>query len=294
MSQQPRKLYYGRISTTDGQSSASQHEDAKAHGVGPKDVFIDEGVSGYHVAQLDRPQWAKVEHDLRHGGTLIVRWLDRISRNYDELHTTMQRLMKAGVRVECTLNGMVFDGAATDAIAKATRDAVLAFMAAQGEADYLNRREMQARGIALAKERGGYIGREREHSYEDIRNWRAEHKASISQTAEHFGIGAATVKRAMVGGAIVRHEDMFLDFIQKHGVGKNDHVASSPKSYVSYLRAVARLLGQDITPALLCAVADVDRIASQLEGQREAKTISNYKSAMNQYAEMVKEYGLSA
>lgn len=204
--QQPRKLYYGRISTTDGQSSASQHEDAKAHGVGPKDVFIDEGVSGYHVAPLDRPEWAKVELVLRHGGTLIVRWLDRISRNYDELHTTMQRLMQAGVRVECTLNGMVFDGAATDAIAKATRDAVLAFMAAQGEADYLNRREMQARGIAAAKDgiradgTKKYKGRERAVDYEAVRAWRAEHGASIVQTAAQFGIGPATVKRATAAG----------------------------------------------------------------------------------------------
>lgn len=200
MNQQPRKLYYGRISTTDGQTSASQYEDAKAHGVDSEDVFIDEGVSGYHVAPLDRPQWASAEKDLRKGGTLIVRWLDRISRNYDELHKTMRRLMDKGVRVECTLNGMVFDGSATDPIAKATRDAVLAFMAAQGEADYLNRREMQARGIAIAKDRGAYKGRVRSVDYDAIRAWRAEHKASIATTAEHFGIGTATVKRAVAEG----------------------------------------------------------------------------------------------
>ncbi|KWN18499.1 MULTISPECIES: recombinase family protein [Burkholderia] len=194
-----RTLYYGRISTTDGQSSASQHADAAAHGVEPDDVFIDEGVSGYHVAPLDREQWAIVERDLRKGGVLYVRWLDRISRRYDELHETMQRLMKAKVRVICTLNNMVFDGGATDAISKATRDAVLAFMAAQGEADYLNRREMQARGIAIAKTDGSYanVGRRRKADYSEVRAWRAEHGASISQTAEHFGISTAAVKRAI-------------------------------------------------------------------------------------------------
>lgn len=191
-----RKLYYGRISTTDGQSTASQVEDAKSNGVSEKDTFIDEGVSGYHVAPLDRPQWAKVEHDLRHGGVLVVRWLDRISRRYDELHATMRRLMDLGVRVECTLNGMAFDGCATDAIQKASRDAVLAFMAAQGEADYLNRAEMQRRGIAIAKAEGKYTGRQRTHDYTAIKAWRAEQGASISKTAEHFGVGTATVKRA--------------------------------------------------------------------------------------------------
>lgn len=191
-----RKLYYGRISTTDGQSAASQYDDARAHGVKEKDVFIDEGVSGYHVAPDEREQWRKVEHDLRHGGVLIVRWLDRISRRYDELHRTMRRLMDMGVRVECTLNGMAFDGGATDPIEKATRDAVLAFMAAQGEADYLNRAEMQRRGVAIAKAEGKYTGRKRASDYAEIKAWRVENGATIAQTAEHFDIGTATVKRA--------------------------------------------------------------------------------------------------
>ncbi len=197
MSHSTRRLYYGRISTTDGQSSVSQHADAAAHGVAADDVFIDEGVSGYHVAPAERPEWQHVERDLRKGGVLVVRWLDRISRRYDELHATMRRLMDKGVRVECTLNGMVFDGAATDAIAKATRDAVLAFMAAQGEADYLNRREMQRRGIDEAKRASPakYKGRARAADAETVVAWRAEHGASIAATAEHFGIGAATVKR---------------------------------------------------------------------------------------------------
>jgi DNA invertase Pin-like site-specific DNA recombinase len=127
---------------------------------------------------------------------LVVRWLDSISRRYDELHATMQRLMKMGVRVECTLNGMAFDGTETDEMKLATRDAVLAFMAAQGQADYKNRAEMQRRGIAIAKAEGKYIGRQRAHDYAAIKAWRAEHGASISQTAEHFGVGTATVKRA--------------------------------------------------------------------------------------------------
>lgn len=191
-----RRIYYGRVSTTDGQTIASQIEDAKQQGIAEKDVFIDDGVSGYHVAPQDRKAWQEVERDLRHGGVLIVRWLDRISRRYDELHDTMQRLLRAGVRVECTLNGMSFDGATGDPIEKATRDAVLAFMAAQGEADYRNRSEMQRRGVAIAKAAGKYKGRQRAHDYAAIKAWRAEHGATIAATAEHFQVGTATVKRA--------------------------------------------------------------------------------------------------
>jgi DNA invertase Pin-like site-specific DNA recombinase len=190
-----KTIYYGRISTTEGQTSASQYEDAKAQGVDPKHVHVDEGVSGYHVPPMDRREWQRVMDKLSDGGVLYVRWLDRISRRYDELHRVMRQLMDMGVKVICTLNGMEFDGTAADPIKKATRDAILAFMAAQGEADYLNRREMQKRGIDVAKAEGKYKGRAKTTDVASVVAWRAENGASIKATAEQFGISVATVKR---------------------------------------------------------------------------------------------------
>lgn len=190
-----KTCYYGRISTTEGQTSASQYEDARAHGVSDKHIHVDEGVSGYHVAPNDRIEWKRVMDKLSDGGVLYVRWLDRISRRYDELHRIMRQLMDMGVKVICTLNGMEFDGTASDPIKKATRDAILAFMAAQGEADYLNRRDMQARGIGIAKAEGRYKGRAKARDADAVIAWRAENGASIKATAEHFDISPATVKR---------------------------------------------------------------------------------------------------
>lgn len=190
-----KTIYYGRISTTEGQKSDSQYEDAKKQGVDGKHVHIDEGISGFHVAPMDRTEWKRVMDKLSDGGVLYVRWLDRISRRYDELHRVMQQLMGMGVKVVCTLNGMSFDGTATEPMLKATRDAVLAFMAAQGEADYLNRREMQKRGIDIRKMAGGYPGRSRTLDPAAVKSWRAEHGASIAETAKSFEISAATVKR---------------------------------------------------------------------------------------------------
>lgn len=199
-----RTIYYGRISTTDGQTAATQLEAAAQLGISKRDIHVDEGVSGYHIAPLARPEWAKVEHKLRRGDVLYVRWLDRISRRYDELHATMQRLMAEGVKVVCTLNGMEFDGAATDAIRKATRDAILAFMAAQGEADYLNRREMQRQGIEKAKQDNPekYAGRPPKANAAEVNAWRAEHGASIAGTAAHFGLGKATIARYWASRAV--------------------------------------------------------------------------------------------
>jgi DNA invertase Pin-like site-specific DNA recombinase len=194
-----KTCYYGRISTTEGQTSASQYEDAVKQGVDAKHIHIDEGVSGYHVAPMDRTEWRRVMDKLSDGGVLYVRWLDRISRRYDELHRVMRQLMDMDVKVICTLNGMEFDGTATDSIRKATRDAILAFMAAQGEADYLNRREMQARGIDVAKAEGRYKGRVKAADPATVKAWRAESGKSIAETAEHFEISTATVKRYCAG-----------------------------------------------------------------------------------------------
>lgn len=78
------------------------------------------------------------------------------------------------------------------------RIAVLAFMAAQGEADYLNRREMQRRGIEIAKKDGTkYRGRPATYNAAEVASWRAEHGASVRGTAEHFGMAASTVSRLL-------------------------------------------------------------------------------------------------
>ncbi|MDX8128675.1 hypothetical protein QLH52_15375 [Methylomonas sp. OY6] len=91
---------------------------------------------------------------------------------------------------------------------------------------------------------------------------------------------------------MIQHEKQYLEFIQKRGVGANDHVASSPDSYISYLRSVATLIGQEITPSLLKSEEDINNIVQKITSQREPKTIRNYCSAMRRYVEFVLELKL--
>ena len=63
---------------------------------------------------------------------------------------------------------------------------------------------------------------------------------------------------------LIEHETRYRAFIQEHGVGDNDLAASSPESYVSYLRSVARLLGVPISPELLRCENDVESISRRL------------------------------
>lgn len=86
---------------------------------------------------------------------------------------------------------------------------------------------------------------------------------------------------------MIENQREYHEWIQKHCVGENDKVASSPDSYVSYLNGVSALLGADISPRTLASEADVLNIARTLEGKRAPGTIRNYKSAMRRYVAMV-------
>lgn len=91
---------------------------------------------------------------------------------------------------------------------------------------------------------------------------------------------------------MIVHEDLYLDFIEERGVGANDVVASSPKSYLSYLNSVSRLIDAEISPRTLRSEADILDILSSIDGKRRPSTIRNYRSAMKHYVAMVQARGL--
>ena len=76
---------------------------------------------------------------------------------------------------------------------------------------------------------------------------------------------------------LIEHETRYRAYIQEQGVGDKDLVASSPDSYVSYLRSVSRLLGAPISPELLHCENNVEEIANRLKGNR-ARTPSTITS----------------
>ncbi|MFH1121892.1 MAG: hypothetical protein V1775_18890 [Bacteroidota bacterium] len=86
---------------------------------------------------------------------------------------------------------------------------------------------------------------------------------------------------------MIQNEQNYLEWIKSNGVGENDLVASSPKSYISYLNIVSKLLKEDISEKILYDENCVIEIAKKLKGQRSDKSISNYKSALRQYVKMV-------
>lgn len=152
-------VLYARVSTAD-QTSAHQRKQAEAAGFKIDHVVVDEGVSGVSTVLAERPQGRRLYDLLRTGDELVVRWVDRLGRNYADVTETIREFMRRGVIVRTVINNMTFDGATNDPVQMAVRDALIGFMAATAQAQAEATREAQRAGIEHAKERqDAYLGR---------------------------------------------------------------------------------------------------------------------------------------
>jgi putative DNA-invertase from lambdoid prophage Rac len=106
---------YARVSTSD-QTAAHQLEQARDAGfeIEYDNVIQDEGVSGVSTRFAEREGGKRLLDKLRAGDVLVVRWVDRLGRNYEDVVDTIQALMRRGVIVRTVINNMTFDGATTN------------------------------------------------------------------------------------------------------------------------------------------------------------------------------------
>jgi putative DNA-invertase from lambdoid prophage Rac len=145
-----KTVLYARVSTAD-QTLEHQRTQAEAAGFKIDKVVADNGVSGVSTKLAERPQGKRLFDILRPGDTLVVRWVDRLGRDYRDVSDSIRHFMRDGVIIKTVINSMVFDGATQDPIQQAVRDALIAFMAATAEAQATATKEAQRAGIAAAK-----------------------------------------------------------------------------------------------------------------------------------------------
>jgi putative DNA-invertase from lambdoid prophage Rac len=145
-----RTVLYARVSTAD-QTLAHQREQAEAAGFHLDEVVADHGVSGVGTKLADRPQGKRLFDILRAGDTLVVRWVDRLGRNYHDVTDTIRDFIRRGVIVRTVINKMTFDGSTKDPMCQAVRDALIAFMAATAQAQAEATKEAQRAGIVYAQ-----------------------------------------------------------------------------------------------------------------------------------------------
>jgi DNA invertase Pin-like site-specific DNA recombinase len=145
-----KTVLYCRVSTLD-QTVEHQRTQALQVGFAFDLVLADHGVSGVSTRLCERPQGRRLFDILREGDTLVVRWVDRLGRNYTDVTDTVRDLIRRGIRIETVINRMVFDGTTTDPMQQAIRDSLIAFMAATAQAQSEVTKEAQKAGIAHAQ-----------------------------------------------------------------------------------------------------------------------------------------------
>jgi putative DNA-invertase from lambdoid prophage Rac len=191
-------ILYARVSTSE-QTIEHQRTQAEKAGFKLDQVIWDEGVSGVSTKLAARPQGRRL-FDLREGDTLVVRWVDRLGRNYQDICETIREFMRRGVVIRTVINGITFDGATKDAMQCAIRDALIAFMAAAAQAQAEATKEAQRAGIAHAKANGDariYKGRKPSYSRKQFENAQAMlgKSASVGEVARTTGLTRQTVYR---------------------------------------------------------------------------------------------------
>lgn len=192
-------IFYARVSTTD-QTVEHQRTGAEAAGFKIDRVVADHGVSGISTRLAERPEGKRLFDILRSGDTLVVRWIDRLGRNYGDVCDTIREFMRRGVVIRTVINGLTFDGATKDPMQQAVRDALIAFMAATAQANAEAIKEAQRGGIALARATAGetkYRGRKPTFDtgqIEMVRNM-LEQSAGVAQIAAATGLSRQTIYR---------------------------------------------------------------------------------------------------
>ena len=141
------KYAYIRVSTKE-QNIDRQLVALKPYGIPEQNIYCD-----YQSGKdFDRPAYKKLLGRLKRGDLLIVKSIDRLGRNYNEILVQWQNITK-----DIGADILVLDMELLD-----TRDLVLQVMAyfAQTERESIHQR--QAEGIAAAKSKGKHLGRKPE------------------------------------------------------------------------------------------------------------------------------------
>ncbi|MFO1104169.1 MAG: recombinase family protein [Methylocystis sp.] len=194
-----KTILYARVSTLD-QTIGHQEAQARAAGFAIDLVVADEGMSGLRVPLAERPQGRRLFDMLRSGDTLVVRWVDRLGRNYADVTDAIREFMRRGVIVRTVINGLTFDGATTDPMQQAVRDALIAFLSATAQAQAEAMKEAQRAGIEHAKanaQESKYRGRKPSYSrtqFEAVRDM-LNQGTGVGSVAAATGLSRQTVYR---------------------------------------------------------------------------------------------------
>jgi putative DNA-invertase from lambdoid prophage Rac len=189
-------IAYYRVSTADQSIEAQMHAMLQAGAVDKfTKEFKDEGVSGA-IPAANRSGFSKLLAYIREGDTLHVYAVDRLGRDALDVQSTVRALLDKGVTVE--VHGL-------GRIAKGVGELILAVLAQVADMERHRIRERTEVGrdkaraslaaTGLTHKGKVSMGRPKQHDPAAVVQWRRAEKASITETARHFGCSPASVKR---------------------------------------------------------------------------------------------------
>jgi len=88
---------------------------------------------------------------------------------------------------------------------------------------------------------------------------------------------------------VIKYQTEFEGYIKANGNGPAEKVAASVKSYVASLNSVSKHLGISINAKILSSEEDINELSDRLRqmGRISPKNIKHYRTAMQQYVNMV-------
>ena len=182
---------YIRVSTKE-QNEQRQLIALSEFGIRESHIYMDKQ-SGKDFA---RPNYQKLIRKLKSGDTIVIKSIDRLGRNYEEILEQWRIITKEKQAAVVVLDMPLLDTRQNrDLTGTLIADIVLQLLSyvAQTEREFI--RQRQAEGIAAAKQRGVKFGRrpmERPAAYPHIRQIWQRNEISAREAARQLGINHRT------------------------------------------------------------------------------------------------------
>lgn len=185
---------YVRVSSRE-QNEARQLIAMREFGVEEKYIVLEKQ-SG---KDFERPQYQRLVRKLKPGDTLVVKSIDRLGRNYDEILEQWKLITKERMAAIVVLDMPLLDTRqGRDLTGTLIADIVLQLLSYVAQTERENTRQRQAEGIAAAKARGVRFGVERKPlpiGFEGLAEQWRQGELSSRQAARMLGMSYQTFLR---------------------------------------------------------------------------------------------------
>ena len=191
-----KKIYgYIRVSTKD-QNEDRQKIALAQFPVPSENIFMDK-LSG---KDFNRPQYKRLVKKLRKGDMLVIKSIDRLGRNYEEILNQWRIITKEKMADVVVLDMPLLDTRQTGRNLTGTfvADLVLQILSYVAQTERENIKQRQMEGIAAAKMRGVRFGRPRKNVPGDFYSIKLEwedKKVSSREAARRLGVSQDTFLR---------------------------------------------------------------------------------------------------